>query len=114
MKINNLKDKLITCGIFAVCLALYRLLHIPCPMQFFLHIPCPGCGMTRAFIHLLQLDFAGAFRLHPMFWSVPILGLFYFTDGHLFQQKWLNRAVLILIAAGFFINWMLQIAEVLL
>ncbi|SCP96038.1 DUF2752 domain-containing protein [Anaerobium acetethylicum] len=30
-------------------------------------IPCPGCGMTRAFLHLFRGDLAGAFYYHPLF-----------------------------------------------
>lgn len=111
MKINNLKDKLLTCGIFAICLILFRLFHIPCPMDYFFHIPCPGCGMTRAYICLLHLDIPGAFQAHPMFWSVPILLIFYFADGSVFKQKWLNWGIMILIATGFAVNW---IAELLI
>lgn len=29
--------------------------------------PCPGCGMTRAHISALQLDFKKAFYYHPLF-----------------------------------------------
>lgn len=28
-------------------------------------IPCPGCGLTRAFLHLLGGDLVGSLRLHP-------------------------------------------------
>ena len=30
-------------------------------------VPCPGCGMTRAFVHLFQGHIAEAFRYHPLF-----------------------------------------------
>ena len=109
LKINNLKDKLITCGIFVVCLALFRIFSIPCPMDTLLGIPCPGCGMTRAYILLLKLDIAGAFRTHPMFWSVPILLVYYFTDGKLLGKKWLDWGIMLLIATGFFIAWVVKL-----
>ena len=101
MKINNLKDKLITCGIFIICLILFRVFHIPCPMDFLFHI--------RAYICLLHLDIPGAFQTHPMFWSVPILLIFYFADGSVFKQKWLNWGILILISAGYAVNWIAKL-----
>ncbi|MBN2851502.1 MAG: DUF2752 domain-containing protein [Clostridia bacterium] len=35
-------------------------------------IPCPSCGMTRAFLFLLQGDIENAFILHPLFLLVPV------------------------------------------
>ena len=29
-------------------------------------LPCPGCGMTRAFIHVTHLDFPAAFHVSPL------------------------------------------------
>ncbi len=43
-------------------------------------IPCPGCGMTRSYIHLLHGDVGGAYRMHPLFWLVPILVFFAGSD----------------------------------
>ncbi|MES2767372.1 MAG: DUF2752 domain-containing protein [Bacteroidota bacterium] len=37
-----------------------------CPWKTLFDIRCPGCGMTRAFIHILHLDFAGAFHDNPL------------------------------------------------
>lgn len=34
--------------------------------------PCPSCGMTRAYIHVLNLDFKNAFKYHPLF-PLPLL-----------------------------------------
>jgi hypothetical protein len=36
-------------------------------------IPCPGCGMTHAFLAAFRLDFADAFRWHPLFPLVMLL-----------------------------------------
>ena len=37
-----------------------------CPVKFVTGISCPGCGMTRAAIALVQLDFAASWHWHPM------------------------------------------------
>ena len=109
MKILNWKDKLLTCIIFLVCLAGYRLLDIQCLIKPLLGIPCPGCGMTRAYIRVLHLDFAGAFRFHPMFWAMPILFTYYLFDGKLIKNKWVDNGILILIGVGFLVNWIIQL-----
>lgn len=57
--------------LFVAWLALY-LLNIGCVFRLMTGIPCPGCGMTRAWLAALRLDFAAAFAYHPLFWVVPI------------------------------------------
>lgn len=105
LKIRNWKDKLLTLGILAVVLAFYLVVKPPCPMLYYLHIPCPCCGMTRAWLCFLRMDLTGAFTMHGMFWSVPILLVYYLFDGKLFPKRWLNHCIPILIAVGFSVNW---------
>lgn len=57
--------------LFIAWLALY-LLDIGCVFRLMTGVPCPGCGMTRAWLAALRLDFAAAFAYHPLFWAVPI------------------------------------------
>lgn len=104
-RITNLKLKLaVTFAAAAVILAMADL-QMPCPFKHFFHIPCISCGMTRAWLSALNLDFAAAFSYHSMFWSVPILYLYILFDAKLFKNKFVNIAVLALIAAGFVINY---------
>ena len=110
MKIANLKDKLITCAMLAVVLGVLYAFQLPCPVRYLLHVPCPGCGMSRAYVHVLHLDFYSAFRMHPMFWSMPLLAVYYFADWRLFKRKWLDRGMLALIGIGFLVNWIFQLA----
>jgi hypothetical protein len=42
-----------------------RLLSINCPWRVLTGFRCPGCGGTRALIHLADADFAGAMAMHP-------------------------------------------------
>ena len=105
LKISNLKDKLIICLIFAVCLIVLWLFQVPCPIKYLTSIPCPGCGMSRAYIAFLHFDIKEAFHMHPMFWSMPVLIAYFFKDYRLFQNKWLNNGILILIGAGFMAQW---------
>ncbi|MBP3922549.1 MAG: DUF2752 domain-containing protein [Ruminiclostridium sp.] len=45
-----------------------------CLIKNLLHIPCPFCGMTRAHISALSLDFVTAFRYHPLFFlGIPFI-----------------------------------------
>lgn len=55
------------------------LLKITCPIKFLTGISCAGCGMSRAWFSVLHLDLAAAFHFHPLFWTVPIGVVFFFT-----------------------------------
>lgn len=41
-------------------------LGITCPIRFLTGVSCPGCGMTRAVVSALRLDFKTAFDYHPL------------------------------------------------
>ena len=58
----------LTAVIAGVYLFLEYFLEITCPILYLTGISCAGCGMSRAWIRLLHLDFAGAFYYHPLFW----------------------------------------------
>lgn len=100
------RDKLIVTLALLAFVAVLWVLKIPCPVFALTGIPCPGCGMTRALVGAVQFRFAYAFEMHAMFWSAPVLYLYFLCDGRLFRSRWLNRAVLVLIALGFAVNWL--------
>ena len=104
-KIPDPKGKLIFAGVFFLALFLLWRFQIPCIWRYLFHIPCPGCGMTRAWLSALRLDFSAAFRYHAMFWSVPIFALYWLYDGRPFSRKLINRGVLILLGIGVLANW---------
>jgi hypothetical protein len=46
-----------------------------CPSKVFFGVPCPGCGLTRAGLSLVRLDFSLAWAFNPMIYSIPVLGI---------------------------------------
>lgn len=105
LRISHWKEKLLLTAAYGFVIFLLWLFQIPCIYRYLFSIPCPGCGMTRAMLAALRLDFAEAFSYHPMFWSIPVLYLYLLLDGGLFRVRWLDRAFLIAIGVGFLINW---------
>ncbi len=95
---------LILCGGLAV-LAVFYTCGIQCLFRRFLGIICPGCGMTRAILACLRLDFAAAFRHHPMVFSLPVLFIYFIMDGKVFKKRTVNIAVLLAVCAGFLVNY---------
>ncbi len=105
VRIKNPKQKLlITAAVLLFAVLLY-LSPISCPFLAVTGVRCFGCGMTRALLSALRLDFAAAFSYHFMFPSVPLLYLCFLKDGKLFKNKTLNIVFYVIIILGFVINW---------
>ena len=51
----------------------FFLLGVNCPIKYVTGVSCAGCGMTRAWLCVLRLDFVGAMSFHPLFWTVPLV-----------------------------------------
>ena len=107
VKIKNLKQKLlITAAVLLFAVLLY-LSPISCPILYLTGVRCPGCGMTRALLSAVRLDFATAFSYHFMFPSVPLLYFCFLRDGKLFKNKTLNIIFYVIIILGFAVNWIM-------
>ncbi|MBQ7338227.1 MAG: DUF2752 domain-containing protein [Clostridia bacterium] len=86
----------------AVYLVLFAL-GIGCPIKYVTGISCPGCGMTRACLAALRLDFDAAFTYHPLWVTllpVAFAALFFYA-----KQK--KKALIVL--AGLFVAAMLAV-----
>ncbi len=106
---HQIKQKLVlTAAILAVA-SIGWIFRLPCVFIFFLHVPCPGCGMSRAMFSALQGNFSLAFSYHMMWWAVPIAYIYFLTDGRLLPFKILDKIVLWGIAAGFLLNWVVNL-----
>lgn len=63
--------KIINITIFTIAVAKFY----KCPVKFLFGIDCPSCGMTRAFLALMNFDLHLAFSYHPLF---PVFGILFF------------------------------------
>ena len=109
VKISYLKQKLLLTAGYLAIVAVLGYFQVSCFFVTLFGIPCPGCGMTRAVLAALRLDLGAAFGYHPMFWSMPILYLYFLLDHGLFPGKWWDRLVLITIGGGFLVNWLTKL-----
>ena len=99
------REWLIT-GLTAGIAVLILVFRPPCLIKAVFGIPCPACGITRAWLSALHLQFAAAFRFHPMFWSVPILYLYCLRQCRVFHNPVINKLVLGLILAGWLVCYL--------
>lgn len=96
--------------IMLTCLLSYS--GIGCVWKYLFGIPCPGCGMTTAVTAALRGDLSGMLRSHFMAPSLPLILLYILFDGHIFKHKFLDTAVLSVIAAGFMLHWIILLLQI--
>lgn len=74
---------------------------ITCPIKFVTGVSCPGCGMTRAWLSVLRLDFAAALHYHPLFWAPPLALAVFFGKPHI--NCVVYRIIMLTLGAAFII-----------
>lgn len=104
------KDFLLSLVAMGLLAMILFITDIGCPTRFFTGICCPGCGMTRAVIHLAKGDIKGAIYYHPLVFTLPIIViLFLFKDR--INKKFLN-VVLIIIIVLFISIYMIRLVDI--
>lgn len=73
MGFTKYKNQIELLIVLAIYLAINWHFDIGCPILLLTGIPCMGCGMTRAALSILKLDFKGAFYYHPLIYAMPVL-----------------------------------------
>ena len=76
----------------ALCYLLFGLIGTRCLFRQITGLPCLTCGMSRAWLCALRLDFAGAFCWHPLFWSVPLIALTLIFFGA--RRRWVRQGLI--------------------
>ena len=60
---------------------------IPCVFKTLFGIKCPGCGLTRAFIWLLELNFSKAFESNKLIFIVLPAGIYFLSTDYLKHMR---------------------------
>ncbi|WP_394522229.1 DUF2752 domain-containing protein [Lacrimispora sp. JR3] len=72
-KRTNVGFSVLILSLFAVyCAVMYAMTGGLCALKGLIGIPCPGCGGTRALLHLARGDISGCIELNP---SAPLIFL---------------------------------------
>jgi hypothetical protein len=62
---------------------------IPCIWKSIFGVNCLGCGLTTAFISLIELDFNNAFKYNWLIFIIVPFGIYYMTQDYVkFQRKY--------------------------
>lgn len=100
-------------GTIALVLLVLVLLDTHCVFKKLTDLPCPTCGMSRAWLSAFRLDLAAAFRYHPMFWGLPVLGLLYVLEGFPFPGERCTKVLYVLMLLGFAGAYILKLVSFL-
>lgn len=93
---NKVKAPIVLFVIFLFYYVLNKYLNISisCLFHEITGFFCPGCGITRMFFSLLELNFYQAFRFNPLVFILIILGVIYWLIK-LLIKKFLNISIVI-------------------
>lgn len=69
------RNRIANLAVVCVVAALY--IFTGCPIRFLFGVSCPGCGMTRAVLSLLKLDFTAAAHNHLLVFALPVLAVLF-------------------------------------
>ena len=91
-------------AVAALCYLLFGVIGGWCMFRRVTGLPCLTCGMSRAWLCALRLDFAGAFFWHPLFWTLPLLVLLFLFCNRLPKKAVVAAAaILAVLFAGTYI-----------
>lgn len=105
--------------IIFICIIFFPIIYIKfidiinfkCFFKEYLHIYCAGCGFTRMFKEIINLNFYQAFRYNPlMFFILPFLSIytFYLTIIY-FKNRKINYPNIKIYLILFFISLLFMI-----
>lgn len=90
---------------FVIAYSLLNYFDITCVFLELFKIPCPGCGMTRALVSLIKLDFCQALRHNVMVFFMPYVAAYVLFD---FKHR-VHIVLLNIIAVIAIINWLIKL-----
>ncbi len=90
----------------------YVTTHSLCPVYGLTGFPCPGCGLTRAGLMVLRLDFASAWRMNPFIFPITALAIVWGIQRWVLNHRsgWLSWcAAGVLLAMIVFYVWRMAV-----
>lgn len=82
------KDRIIFVCAVGLLIIVSSFLNLGCLIRLFTGFSCPGCGISRAWISILQGNFVDAFYYHPLFLTAPFV-----AAAILFEEKFPRKAL---------------------
>ena len=100
------RDLLVIFFALAAYCVIATVADLSCIIKTLTGISCPGCGMTRACLALLRLDFSAALYYHPLsiylIIAIPIMIVLYLRDQDKLCKFILIISAIIMLAVYFY------------
>ncbi len=106
---SRYKELFLIAAVTTVVFLLMLIFQIPCPVKHLTGLSCAGCGMTRACLAALSLDFVSAFELHPLWVMLLPIGVLLLVLN-IKGKRQASNVVLICTAVLFFAVWAVRLA----
>lgn len=105
------KFKGFICFILAIVIfyGLLFFLGFTCPIKALTGVSCPGCGMTRAYISLLEFKPQKAFFYHPLFPIPALVLLSYFLKDKIPER--IKKIGIFLVISLFFLVYIMRMID---
>ena len=106
----NQKNAQVVVPGFVAIVVIALLLHVTgigCPIKFATGVSCPGCGLTRAWLSVLELRLDLAFAYHPLFWAVPLAFAVECLKDRMPPR--LYRTLMIVLTTAFVVIWLIRL-----
>lgn len=88
MVLNDIKSAKWAMGIIIAYFVFFKVVfHSMCPLVVITGFPCPGCGLTRAGLAVLSLDFARAWSIHPFIYPLMVLMILFCVNRYFMGKK---------------------------
>ena len=107
-------------GVLVLLIIINTPLFVPCIFKIIFDLPCPACGLTRALVLAIQLDFVGAATMNILFVPLAIFAVAYFIAvlmdvfigkqaieriNKLMNRKWVIALAAVLMCVSWYYNW---------
>ncbi|MBP3201601.1 MAG: DUF2752 domain-containing protein [Lachnospiraceae bacterium] len=102
-------DFLISFSVICIMTVVLFIFDIGCPTRYLTGICCPGCGMTRATIHLLKGDINGAIHYHPLVFTLPVIAALFIFKKRI--NTVVLNSILVLIIIAFISVYIIRILD---
>lgn len=95
-----IKQHLFIFAVIGIYFVLSTIFDITCPIKYITKVPCPTCGMTRAMMSLIRLDFKGYVEYNFMAFFM-ITAVMLLIHRNVFKKKrWIDCYSMLVLATN--------------